>query len=62
MDPLKPGTFHQYKTTLPHRHVYHYVHEEPTGADAIRGTCVLLHGFPDLWQVRMPSYTRDAQA
>lgn len=53
LDPADPTAFTHRSASLKNGHVYHYIDESPAlaaGAD-VRGTCLLLHGFPDLWQV-----------
>ena len=52
VDVKDANTFVQDTTTLQNerRHTYHYVDQPAAGpGTAVKGTCVLLHGFPDLW-------------
>ena len=52
MDVKDGSTFVQGTATLKNkrRHTYHYVDQPGVGKGlAAKATCVLLHGFPDLW-------------
>jgi len=52
MDVKDGSTFVQGTATLKNkrRHTYHYVDQPAAGKGlAAKATCVLLHGFPDLW-------------
>lgn len=49
IDVRDAATFKQNTCKLPNGLKYHYVDQSP--ASGYRGTCLLLHGFPDSWSV-----------
>ena len=49
LDVRDASTFTQKTCKLSSGHTYHYVDER--NAATYRGTCLLLHGFPDSWSV-----------
>lgn len=50
-ESIDPQAFKHCSQKLRNGHVYHYIDEVPDTGKATRGLCLLLHGFPDLWQV-----------
>ena len=57
VDVKDANTFARNSATLKNerRHTYQYVDQPAAGAGtAGKGTCVLLHGFPDLWLAGAP--------